>query len=128
MSIITIISLVLLVVGVLTLIIGLVYENKTGQTSHPFWVAVMCISLVLGGVGTPFSIADEIASNIEEVTWTDMATNPTCYSTESLAEAHMNIVKAKYWSKTPFSFHKGYDFPEINVDVMENTNKFHFVK
>lgn len=59
----------------------------------------------------------------------DMAKNPQCYSTNDLKEAHKDIQKHKthqgHWS----SFYNGYDFPEINVYVMDEVDQtLHIVK
>lgn len=122
--IIFIISLVLLIGS----IIGIIISCKFGSDEASLVDVILLITFILGLIFTPVSGAGELRAKRDEAIWNDMVANPTCYSTESLAEAHQDIVKSKYWATTPFSFHKGYDFPEINVNVMENTKKYHFVK
>lgn len=64
-----------------------------------------------------------------KVLYSDMAKNPQCYSTNDLKEARKAIVGHKAHQGTPFSFYNRYDFPEINVYVMDEVDHtLHIVK
>ena len=119
---ILIISVVLLIAG--TIVLAFTYNKTTSFLVGAF----IAIALSVGIVLTPVCVGFALDAKSDEAIWNDMVANPTCYSTELLAKAHKDIATSKYWATTPFGFHKGYDFPEINVDVMEDTKKYHFVK
>lgn len=118
-----IISLVLLIAAIIYFAFTF---NKEDSNSSVDMLAV--IAFGFGLVFTVIGAGCAWGAKSDEAMWNDMAANPICYSTESLAKAHKDIVTSKYWATTPFGFHKGYDFPEIAPNVMENTKKYHFVK
>lgn len=61
--------------------------------------------------------------------YNDMAKNPQCYSLNDLKEAHKAILRHKARQGHWTSFYNGYEFPEINVNVMnEVDNTIHIVK
>lgn len=118
-----IISLVMFIAAVIYFAFTWSKDNTNDSVDTLFIIAF--------GVGLIFSIIGAgctWGAKSDEALWNDMAANPICYSTESLAKAHKDIVTSKYWATTPFGFHKGYDFPEIDPNVMENTTKYHFVR
>ena len=61
--------------------------------------------------------------------YTDMANNSQNYSINDLKEAHKSIIRHKVHQGHWTSFYNGYEFPEINVDVMNSVdNTIHIVK
>lgn len=61
--------------------------------------------------------------------YTDMANNPQSYSINDLKNAHKNIICHKARQGHWTSFYNGYEFPEINVDVMNSVDQtIHIVK
>ena len=58
-----------------------------------------------------------------------MANNSQNYSINDLKEAHKSIIRHKVHQGHWTSFYNGYEFPEINVDVMNSVdNTIHIVK
>lgn len=61
--------------------------------------------------------------------YTDMANNPQSYSINDLKDAHKSIIRHKVYQGHWTSFYNGYEFPEINVDVMNSVGQtIHIVK
>ena len=61
--------------------------------------------------------------------YTDMANNPQSYSINDLKDAHKSIIRHKVRQGHWTSFYNGYEFPEINVDVMNSVDQtIHIVK
>ena len=61
--------------------------------------------------------------------YTDMANNPQNYSINDLKDAHKSIIRHKARQGHWTSFYNGYEFPEINVDVMNSVDQtIHIVK
>lgn len=61
--------------------------------------------------------------------YTDMANNPQSYSINDLKDAHKSIIRHKARQGHWTSFYNGYEFPEINVDVMNSVDQtIHIVK
>lgn len=61
--------------------------------------------------------------------YTDMANNSQNYSINDLKEAHKSIIHHKVYQGHLVSFYNDYEFPEINVDVMNSVdNTIHIVK
>lgn len=61
--------------------------------------------------------------------YTDMANNPQSYSINDLKDAHKSIIRHKVRQGHWTSFYNGYEFPEINVDVMNSVDQtVHIVK
>lgn len=61
--------------------------------------------------------------------YNDMAKNPQCYSVNDLKEAHKAIQGHKAHQGHWTSFYNGYNFPEINVYVMDEVDHtLHVVK
>lgn len=59
----------------------------------------------------------------------DMANNPQSYSINDLKDAHKSIIRHKVRQGHWTSFYNGYEFPEINVDVMNSVDQtIHIVK
>lgn len=68
------------------------------------------------------------ASN-KKALYTDMANNPQSYSINDLKDAHKSIIRHKVRQGHWTSFYNGYEFPEINVDVMNSVDQtIHIVK
>lgn len=65
-----------------------------------------------------YSVAKE-----NKVLYNDMAKNPQCYSINDLKEAHKDIQCHKAHQGHWTSFYNGYDFPEINVYVMDEVDQ-----
>lgn len=64
-----------------------------------------------------------------KVIYNDMAKNPQCYSLEDLRKAHKAIQSHKSHQGHWTSFYNGYEFPEIDITVMDNVdNTIHIVK
>lgn len=65
----------------------------------------------------------------KKVLYTDMANNPQSYSINDLKDAHKSIICHKVRQGHWTSFYNGYEFPEINVDVMNSVDQtIHIVK
>ena len=61
--------------------------------------------------------------------YNNMASNPQCYSINDLKNAHRAIQGHKSHQGHWTSFYNGYEFPEINVNVMDEVdNTVHFIK
>lgn len=61
--------------------------------------------------------------------YTDMVNNPHSYSINDLKDAHKSIICHKARQGHWTSFYNGYEFPEINVDVMNSVDQtIHIVK
>ena len=61
--------------------------------------------------------------------YTDMVNNPHSYSINDLKDAHKSIIRHKVRQGHWTSFYNGYEFPEINVDVMNSVDQtIHIVK
>ena len=61
--------------------------------------------------------------------YTDIANNPQNYSINDLKDAHKSIIYHKARQGHWTSFYNGYEFPEINVDVMNSVDQtIHIVK
>lgn len=61
--------------------------------------------------------------------YTDMANNTQNYSINDLKDAHESIIRHKVRQGHWTSFYNGYEFPEINVDVMNGVDQtIHIVK
>lgn len=114
-----IISVVWLVLTVLFSVIAK-DENEYGPATFTLIAFVLNVMLTIG-----------LCMNAKEnkIIYKDMAENPQCYSTNDLKEAHRSIQCHKahqgHWS----SFYNGYDFPELNVYVMDEVDQtLHIVK
>lgn len=65
----------------------------------------------------------------KKVLYTDMVNNPQNYSINDLKDAHKSIICHKAHQGHWTSFYNGYEFPEINVDVMNSVDQtIHIVK
>ena len=61
--------------------------------------------------------------------YTDMENNPQNYSINDLKDAHKSIIRHKVRQGHWTSFYNDYEFPEINVDVMNSVDQtIHIVK
>ena len=86
--------------------------------------ALILFSIVLG-----LTIGLCVNATNKKVLYTDMANNSQNYSINDLKEAHKNIIRHKVHQGHWTSFYNGYEFPEINVDVMNSVdNTIHIVK
>ena len=77
-----------------------------------FWIFI--ITLVI-------TIANCSSAKTNKMLYNDIAKNPQCYSINDLKKAHKDILKHKargHWT----SFYNGYEFPEINVNVMDEVD------
>lgn len=86
--------------------------------------ALILFSIILG-----LTIGLCVNSTNKKALYTDMATNSQNYSINDLKEAHKSIIRHKVYQGRWTSFYNGYEFPEINVDVMNSVdNTIHIVK
>lgn len=95
--------------------------DKAVEASNlPFYVFI--ITLVI-------TIASCSSAKTNKMIYNDMAKNPQCYSINDLKEAHKDILKHKVRQGHWTSFYNGYEFPEINVNVMDEVDTtLHIVK
>lgn len=86
--------------------------------------ALILFSIVLG-----LTIGLCVNATNKKALYTDMADNSQSYSINDLKEAHKSIIRHKVHQGHWTSFYNGYEFPEINVDVMNSVdNTIHIVK
>lgn len=82
------------------------------------FIAMLVITIVCGA-----------CARENKVIYDDMAKNPQCYSLEDLRKAHKCIQGHKAHQGHWTSFYNGYEFPEIDVTVMDKVdNTIHIVK
>lgn len=86
--------------------------------------ALISFSIVLG-----LTLGLCVNATNKKALYTDMANNSQNYSINDLKEAHKSIIRHKVRQGHWTSFYNGYEFPEINVDVMNSVdNTIHIVK
>lgn len=86
--------------------------------------ALILFSIILG-----LTIGLCVNATNKKALYTDMANNSQNYSINDLKEAHKSIIRHKVHQGHWTSFYNGYEFPEINVDVMNSVdNTIHIVK
>lgn len=75
------------------------------------------------------TIVCSLCAKENKALYNDMAKNPQCYSINDLREAHQGIIAHKSHQGHWTSFYNGYEFPEINVSVMDEVDTtVHIVK
>lgn len=86
--------------------------------------ALILFSIILG-----LTIGLCVNATNKKALYTDMVNNSQNYSINDLKEAHKSIIRHKVRQGHWTSFYNGYEFPEINVDVMNSVdNTIHIVK
>lgn len=95
-------------------------KTSLGAAESGFMLFIVALIITLGLCAN--------AAN-KKALYTDMANNPQSYSINDLKNAHKSIIRHKVRQGHWTSFYNGYEFPEINVDVMNSVDQtIHIVK
>ena len=116
-----ILGIIFIVVFFALFLLTIIGEDKNGDVAaFPFAVFFMALIITIGC---------SLHARENKALYNDMAKNPQCYSINELKEAHKNIIKHKSYQGHWISFYNGYEFPEINVNIMDEVDTtLHIVK